>query len=330
LSRRPHADLADYQRILVIKLGALGDFVQAMRAMAEIRRAHPIAKITLLTTPPFTAFATASGLFDAVQTDGRPKGLEATAALFARLRRARYERVYDLQTSSRSRSYFYALLPFPPEWSGISLGASHRHRNRERDRMQTLDRLWDQLRDAGVVPALPPGQAPGPDLSWAARAVGGRTAAVRFSVKKPYALLAPGASPGRPKKRWPVDRFAELARELAAQGLTPVVVGGPQEEELGQAIKAAAPSTIVLAGRTSLADLAGLGAGAALMVGNDTGPTYLAAFAGAPSVVLFSSESDPALCAPRTQRLSVLQKDDLGDLPAAEVSNACRLMLSGA
>ena len=44
--------LADYRRILVIKLGALGDFVQALRAMAEIRRAHPGAKITLLTTPP--------------------------------------------------------------------------------------------------------------------------------------------------------------------------------------------------------------------------------------------------------------------------------------
>ena len=44
--------LKDYQRILVIKLGALGDFVQALRAMAEIRRAHPKARITLLTTPP--------------------------------------------------------------------------------------------------------------------------------------------------------------------------------------------------------------------------------------------------------------------------------------
>jgi ADP-heptose:LPS heptosyltransferase len=76
--------------------------------------------------------------------------------------------------------------------------------------------------------------------------------------------------------------------------------------------------------------LAALGAEAAVVIGNDTGPTYLAAFAGAPSVVLFSSDSDPALCAPRSARVTVLQRDDLADLSADEVTKAVSRLLSGA
>src|SRR6185437_1553462 len=210
MSGRP---LADYERVLVIKLGALGDFVQALRAMAEIRRAHPKAKITLLTTPPYADLAEASGWFDAIDTGGRPKGLGETLALFGRLRRGRFERVYDLQTSSRSAGYIWAFAPAFPEWSGISAGASHRHRNPRRDLMQNLDRLWDQLAEAGVVEPLPEGQAPGPDLAWAIAAAGREQPPLeqRLGITGPYALLAPGASPGRPRKRWPVRGFAELA-----------------------------------------------------------------------------------------------------------------------
>ena len=111
------------QRILVIKLGALGDMIQAFAPFAQIRRAHPDARISLLTTPPFADLARRSGLFDEVQIDGRPSGVLAHLRLFRRLRRARYDRVYDLQTSGRSKNYFYGFWPAPPLWSGISAGA---------------------------------------------------------------------------------------------------------------------------------------------------------------------------------------------------------------
>ena len=324
--------LDGYERILVIKLGALGDFVQALRAMAEIRRAHPKARITLLTTPPYADFALASGLVDAVDTGGRPQGLRQTLAMALRLRRGRFERVYDLQTSSRSRNYYYAFAPAFPEWSGISAGASHRHRNPRRDHMQTLDRLWDQLAEAGVVERLSAAAAPGPDLDWAIAAAAHESPDVfeRFAVPPRFALLAPGASPSRPAKRWPAASFAALAKALEAQGVTPVVIGGPAELALGAAIAQAAPTTIVTAGHTRLVELAALGARAAVLVGNDTGPTYLAAFAGAPTLVLFSAESDPALCAPRLSGLQVLQKDDLDALSVDEVTKATRLLLGDA
>jgi ADP-heptose:LPS heptosyltransferase len=318
-----------YERVLVIKLGALGDFIQALRAMAEIRRAHPRAKITLLTTAPYAELAEACGCFDAIDTGGRPKGLGGLLALAGRLRRGRYQRVYDLQTSSRSRKYIFAFAPSFPEWSGVSPGASHRHKNPRRDLMQNLDRLWDQLAEAGVVEALPEGQAPGPDLSWAIAASdrAGPPIEERLGIRGPYALLAPGASPGRPRKRWPVQGFADLARDLEQSGVTPVVIGGPQEAELGAAIARAAPTTVVAAGRTRLVDLAALGARAALLVGNDTGPTYMAALAGAPSLILFSADSDPALCAPRSERIRVMQSEDLAKLDATEVIKAARVLL---
>jgi len=261
-----------------------------------------------------------------------PAGLSATLALVLRLRRGSYQRVYDLQTSSRSSKYVYAFAPAFPEWSGISAGASHRHRNPLRDDMQTLDRLWDQIAEAGVVDPRPEGQAPGPDLSWAITAADREipSLAERFAIEAPYALLAPGASPGRPRKRWPVDAFAALARALEDLGVTPVIIGGPQEIALAETIVRAAPSTVITAGRTKLVELAALGARAALLVGNDTGPTYLAAFAGCPALVLFSDESDPALCAPRSPGVKVLQRDDLNDLSVEEVTKAARLLLGAA
>lgn len=332
MSRANARPLADYRRVLVIKLGALGDFVQALRAMAEIRRVHPQARITLLTTPAYAELARASGYVDAIDTDGRPAGILSALALGLRLRFGGYQRVYDLQTSSRSSNYYYAFAPAFPEWSGVARGASHRHRNPRRDRMQTLDRLWDQIAEAGVVEPMAEGAAPGPDLSWAVAAAERErpTFAQRMAIPEPYALLAPGASPGRPRKRWPLQAFAELARNLEAMGVTPVVIGGQQEIAIGEAIARAAPSTVVTTGRTKLVELAALGARAALLVGNDTGPTHLAAFAGCPALILFSRESDPALCAPRSKVVHVLQKDDLNDLSVGEVTKAAQLLLGRA
>jgi ADP-heptose:LPS heptosyltransferase len=84
---------------------------------------------------------------------------------------------------------------------------------------------------------------------------------------------------------------------------------------------------VVAAGRTKLVDLAALGARAALLVGNDTGPTYVAALAGAPSLILFSADSDPALCSPSKERIITMRSDDLADLDATKVIKAAQVLL---
>ncbi|MGE5504467.1 MAG: glycosyltransferase family 9 protein [Actinomycetota bacterium] len=298
------------ERILVIKLGALGDFVQASGPFAAIRKAHGGAEITLLTTRPFAQFAAASPWFDRVWVDTRPKLWQPHKvwALRQKLRNGGFARVYDLQTSDRSGWYFRLMGGGVP-WSGIAPGCSHPHANPGRDFMHTLDRQREQLAMAGIADVGPP------DLSWVAADTG------RFALPESYALLCPGGAPHRPAKRWPADRFAQLAAWLTARGLTPVLLGTASEQAELAAIEAACPAARSLAGQTSFLDIVVLGRGAALAVGNDTGPMHLIAAAGCPSVVLFSHDSDPSLCAPRG-RVTLLRKPTLADLSVAEVQAA--------
>jgi ADP-heptose:LPS heptosyltransferase len=318
------------QRILVIKLSALGDFVLALAAMKKIRQAHPKAHISLLTTPPFEALAKASPYFNAVYTDGRPEGFAQWVALRSRLRSAGYTRVYDLQTSAHSNRLFQLMRPNPPPWSGIAFGGSLPHKNSLRNGMHTLERQADQLMYAGIWPDAPtePGTAPPPDLSWVLSPEGARPPTVGAKAK-PYAMFVPGGSAHRPEKRWPVEKYGELARILYGRGLDIVIIGGPQESALAQSIQRQVPRARDLTGRTDFASIAVLGAKAALAVGNDTGPLHLAAAAGAPTVVLFSSASDPALSAPRG-KVAVLQAPKLSDLAVAKVAQAAATLLPAA
>ncbi len=319
------------EKILVIKLSALGDFVLALAAMRKIREAHRKAHITLLTTPPFEALAKICPYFNAVETDGRPESFAQWIALRRRIRAAHYARVYDLQTSSHSGRIFQTLRPHPPPWSGIALGCSLSHKNPLRNTMHTLERQADQLRYAGIWPDAPtePGTAPPPDLSWIWKNQPPERPVPGAVKPRPYVMFVPGGSAHRPEKRWPVEKYAELARILYAKGLDIVVIGGVQETPLAHAIQREVPRARDLTGRTEFARIAMLGAKAALAVGNDTGPLHLAAAAGAPTVVLFSSASDPALTAPRG-RVAVLRAERLSDLPVATVAQRASSLIGQA
>ena len=292
-------------KVLVIKLGALGDFVLAFRPFAAIRAHHLAAEITLLTTAPFAGLARHSPWFDRVLVDERPAWWDLAGLRRLRQSLRGYDFVYDLQTSGRSGRYFR--LAGGPAWSGIARGASHPHANPARNRMHTIERQRDQLTAAGLA------SFPAPDLSW--------LTAAGPQLPPPYAVLVPGAAPHRPEKRWPAERFGELARQLQGRGLRPVVVGAGADRKLAAVIQGACPETLDLTGHTSLLDLGGLLARAALAVGNDTGPMHLAAAVGCPCLVLFSGASDPVLTAPRG-RVTVLREKHLADLSAERVARA--------
>lgn len=296
--------------ILVIKLGALGDFVQAAGPFAAIRAYHPGARITLLTTQPFAEFARRAPWFDEVWIDTRPKLTQPgdMLALRRRLRAGNFTRVYDLQTSDRSSGYRRLFWPGPvPEWSGIAWGASHPHKNPRRDFMHTIERQKEQLAMAGIAEIRPP------DFSWIIRS------ALRFWLPRPFALLVPGGSAHRPEKRWPIGHYCALATQLAQRGLTPVILGALSEKPMGDAIAAVAPRARNLCGETDLSDIFALAREAEVCIGNDTGPMHIAAALSCPTVVLFSKASDPALCAPRGSRVAVLRRDDLTQIRIDEV-----------
>jgi ADP-heptose:LPS heptosyltransferase len=305
------------QRILVIKHGALGDFVMALGPMRAIRDHHAGAHLTLLTGSAFADLAAQSRLVDQVWVDDRAPWWRLD--LMWRLRRAlaagRFDMVYDLQTSHRTGWYFRLWPGRKPAWSGIAPGCSHPDDNPDRRKLHTIDRQREQLRRAGIE------NVPDPDLSWVQASLDG------FRLPRRYALLVPGGAAHRPRKRWPVARYAALAGALVQRGLTPVVLGGAGEAALAQAIREQCVETIDLTGRTEIPELAALARGAAVTVGNDTGPMHVAAIAGAPSLVLFSHESDPVRTAPRGRKVKVLRRAALDQLPLAAVLAAVDALL---
>ncbi len=332
--------------ILVLKLSALGNIVLSVAAFAAIRRHHPDARITLLTTAPYADWMADSPWFDRVLIDTRPAwwDLPGMLRLRSKLRGGHFDRVYDLQTSSRS-SHYFRLFPRAarPEWSGIAAGCSHPDRDPDRDRIHDIDRQHGQLRQAGIA-ELPPA-----DLSWCHGDI------ARFALPRRFALLVPGSAPHRPVKRWPAAHYRALAAWLTQQGIAPVVLGTAGERMLSEEICAGATAqgdgvsaqsagataedagTNVhcsdaaiqpagardLTGQTSFGDLADLARAAVMAIGNDTGPMHLLATAGCPSLVLFSGDSDPARCAPRgppgAPCVRVLRRDDLATLTPEEV-----------
>tara|TARA_B100000676_G_C17917997_1_gene753840 strand:+ start:119 stop:1039 length:921 start_codon:yes stop_codon:yes gene_type:complete len=293
--------------VLVIKLGALGDFVQALGPFAAIRKYHEQASLVLLTTAPYLPIAEASGYFDAIRSDGRPEWWKWTGKRSLRtwLRDLAPTRVYDLQTSARSSGFYRLFGPPRPEWSGIATNCSHPHDNPARDDMHTIERQREQLKVAGIM------DVPSPDLDWL------DADTTRFPLPQRYVLLAAGGAVHRPEKRWPA--FAQLATALAARALTPVLLGTVAERDVTTSIRETCPAAIDLTGRTSLLEIAGLARRAAGAVGNDTGPMHLIAATGCPSVVLYSHASDPALCAQRGPDVRIIRKASLSELSTEEV-----------
>jgi len=303
------AERSAIERVLVIKHGALGDIVLACGPFAAIRRHHQTARITLLTTAAFADVAESSPYFDDVWVDDKPRVWQVNRlrALRNRLRAARFERVYDLQTSDRSSAYLRLLGRPRPEWSGIARGCSHPDRTPERNKLHTIERQAAQLSQIGI------GDTPTADVSWLDDDISA------LMPNSPFVLFVPGGAPHRPRKRWPVSAYGELARQLSGEGITPVLLGtGAEAAELAE-IREYADGALNLCNKTSLGAIAALARRALAAVGSDTGPMHLIAAAGCPSIVLFSSESDPALSAPRGKAVEIVQRPDLASLPASLV-----------
>lgn len=301
--------------ILAIKLGALGDMIQAFDSFHDLRAFHRGERLVLLTTPPFAALAARMPWFDTVWADGRPKAaaLGACAALIVRLRRARFRRVYDLQCSKRTAMYRRLLGGFHrPQWAGTAPGADFVPAPVEGLR-HNGDAMRATLAAAGVPPARPT------DLAWLDVDIAALALPPRF------VMLVPGCSPHQPHKRWPPAQYAALGRSLRERGFDIVLVGTASDREVVAGIAEALPEARDLCGQTDLFQLAAVARRAAGVVGNDTGPVFLSAAVGAPTLMLMSHSTEPAHSAPRGPRAAWLKRDDLAMLPVEEVERAMLL-----
>ncbi len=295
--------------ILVIKLSSLGDFIQSLGLFRAIADHHPGDRLILLTTAPYAELGQGCGLFDEIWLDERPKAwrVDGWLRLRNRLKRARLARVYDLQRQDRTGWYFRLLRPKPPEWVGIVPGCSHRYLDPP-ESLHIMERHARMLALAGID------RVPPPDLSFLTADV------TRFGLEPPYALLVPGSSAHRLVKRWPSQRFIEVAEEIARNGITPVIIGGAAELDAIRAITAACSSARHVT--TDLGELVSLARDAVVAVGNDTGPIHLAAAAGCPVVALFSGESHPVRARPPGPSVIILRSAAIAELPVSDVLDA--------
>lgn len=305
------------ERILVIKLSALGDFIIALASMAAIRKHHKNAHITLLTTRPFVDMAQRSGCFNDIIIDSRPPAWNVPGwiYLFRMLNNGRFTRVYDLQLNDRTGVY-YGLFLKKPEWSGVVKGASHFYANPDWRQMHAFDRHKTMLAELGI-------EVEAPDLSWMKSDVS------LFGLKKPYALLVPGSAPSHPEKRWPDIKYGAAALKLIKDGYDVAVIGTHAEKEVIDRVVKSAPGVRDLSGKTSLYDIATLARGAAAAIGNDTGPTHIIAASGCPVVALFSGSSHPELSAPVGPAVTVIQSDDIADISVDDVMKRLSARTSG-
>lgn len=307
-------------KILIIKHGALGDFVQALGVFKALAEFHGRENLYLLTTPPYVNLAKLSGYFTEVIVDRRPPiyYLPQWYSLLQQLNQLEFSRVYDLQWSDRGRLYFYFLkllrssaLP-PLEWSGLVAGCSHPHPYRDQWlQRHTLQRQEEQLKACGIPMPLPaPSFIDFPEYE----------SGLNWDRQRPLALLIPGASPKRPEKCWTASNYAQIATKFLAQGYEVGLIGHKPEISIGEYIQRNVPQVHNWIGKTNFQDLIWLGQKAAIAVGNDTGPMHIMAVAGCSVTVLFFGGSDPTLCGPKNNndknKVQIIKSQSSADLKA--------------
>ncbi|MEQ8283675.1 MAG: glycosyltransferase family 9 protein [Parvibaculum sp.] len=310
---------ADAKRVLVIKHGAFGDVIQAEGALRDIRAAHPHACIAVLTMPAYRGLIARSPFIDEIIVDERaPRWrLDAMWALRRTLRDRDFDMIYDLQNSSRTAFYFRWMLS-DRRWSGTAKGCSHPHRAKDPKKIRTLDRLAGQLADAGLEIR----HTLKPDVSWLADDVSALLD--KAGARKPYIVLVPGCSARHPEKRWP--HYDKLAAALIADGYEIVLAPGPDEMELAKSIPGIKLTDTH--GLLSWYELAGVFKGASFVVGNDTGPSHLAAHIGAPGLALFGSYSPAERTGIARENFGVIEVEDLAALNVERVLTEVKRALS--
>ncbi len=268
--------------ILVVRLGALGDVVHTIPAVAALRRAFPDARIDWLVE------ATHRAIVDLVRVLDEVVALEdSTLGSWRRaiveLRQARYDVAIDFQ--GLLKSAVLARASGAARVIGFSIWHLREKTARpfyssagEAEGGHVIRKNLRLLRVLGIDRET---------IEFPLRAVDSRAADVlRELVPGPYALINAGAA--WPNKRWPPDRFGQVAAFLAeARGLTPVVLWGPGEDALAQAVIDASSGHAVLAPPTRVADLVALARQAAMVISGDTGPLHIATAVGTPTVGIF-------------------------------------------
>ncbi len=296
------------EKILVIKHGALGDIIQGFDAFASLRAHFPDAYIAVLTTPVFAGLLSASGWFDEVLVDRR-KPVWNLASTFSTLShiRAGWTQIIDMQCSRRTARYA-RFAPAGARWFGTAPAATDRLP--DFTGVNNADRMLITAKLAGAPPIAA-------SVDWMLSAPLPQTA--QHLVPNSYGVLFAGCSLAKPQKRWPAEQFAQIARFAAEQGITAVLAGTKDDRAANDALKRHFPDVLDLTGQTDLMSLARLLASARFVIGNDTGPVFMAAKCGVPTLMVMGEDTNPDMSAPVGALADYLRHIPLSGLDAEVV-----------
>lgn len=279
--------------VLLIKHGALGDFVLAIGLMRAIAERHPGARFTLMTGRAFLPIAKQMDLFENYIIDDRLPYLSGDVLRVLRETVAgNFDRIYDVQGSSRTRKKYFFLLRWLMPRSFVWVNAYY---GNEVHVKKSRPLGWGRTRREPIADELY------------------RTTDLSFlhgdnqhfgELPARFVLMIPGCSPQHPYKRWPTSSFAELACRLASRRIGSVLIGTNDEADALAEIAGATPLVVNMCNRTSLLDVPDLARRAVAVVGNDTGPSHMASLAGAPTIALFDYRTrQGAMRGPRSQNI---------------------------
>jgi len=270
------------QRVLIIKLGALGDVIIAIPHIKQIAASYSKTEVWLLTSPAFASFFKE---YSRLEVKSFPRqGIRSFFAALSWIRSQSFEMVFDLQGSDRSKTITsfsgavqrYGLGPgFPytrcPPNKGIVNGEVH-----------SFHRLNRLLEAAGLPLASPD---PYLKADKAQRQVVADWLEAKNLAGSNLVLIHAGSSRRWESKRWPNAHFLTLATGLKQRGLTVVWVGGPEDADLNRFLSQAVgvDATAVF----SLLELAELARRARFAVTTDSAPMHVMAAAGLPVYALF-------------------------------------------
>src|SRR5215213_5453912 len=327
------------RNILVIDFGQLGDVILSLPALAAVRHRFPRARVTVAVGGAAASVVEMAGVADEALAVDRvalrdgPKHLSVwqIGKLVMEVRRRKFDFVVDLHSLSETNllgflsgagQRLYARRP------GRSLDylASFRPAPPVEDRSKhAIDRYLDVIAPLGVgevsrVPRLPVREEDGRAVDELLRKAtqGGRTwrgakQAAGGASDAPLVGIFPGA--GHPSRRWPVERFAELAWMLERNdSVRSVLFAGPEERRLVREARPKFPPSTVVLDRLTVPQLAAAAQRVSVFVSNDTGPMHIAAAVGTPVVILMQHHPMFNCYIPPGERHRVVAARTIGEI----------------
>jgi heptosyltransferase I len=307
-------------KILIVRLGAMGDILHALPAVTSIRAALPEASIGWLVEENWSELLTARGhksdpagisapkpvvnFIHTVNTRRWRKRLfhaetmEEIRGDIRRLRETHYDIALDFQGNAKSA--IAGWLSSAPEMAGYvdpreAIARIFYKHTFARQGEHVIEQNHQLARQV-LSGLLPGGELPlvAPQLPCDPAARQWVDEQIKNLGIASFALVTPGAGWGA--KQWPPERFGEVARALAAHNLRTLVNTAPGEEALAQRVVDASGGT-AFSIKCSIGQLIALTRRARIFIGGDTGPLHLAAALGIPVVAIFGP-TDPARTGP--------------------------------